>query len=123
MLVVSRNTKVIKLDWLNFEVVLIDTEKKFDFFIKRNSLENEPISQDWKCANGSCAIFDNEPEGLSYYVMVIRRKELDTVVHECVHMVHMMMDKKDIPIDYDNTEVMAYMTGWLFKEVKKNLRK
>ncbi len=123
MLVVNNKTKIIKSDWLNFEVVLLDTQEKFDYFIERNQLGNEPIADDWKCANGSCAIFDNEPEGLSYYVMVIRRKKLDTVVHECVHMVHMMMEKKGIPIDYDNTEVMAYMTGWLFKEIRKNLRK
>jgi hypothetical protein len=118
MLVVNNKTQIVKSEWLDFEVVLIDTKKKFDFFIKRNKLKNETISDDWNYYNGSCTVL--EDDGLEYFVIIIKNRRKETIVHECVHMVHMMMEKKGIPINYENTEVMAYLTGWLFKNIDRN---
>ena len=40
-----------------------------------------------------------------------------TLVHECVHATHFILNTRSIPMNMENTEVMAYHTDFVFRKL------
>ena len=98
-------------------VTVIDSRKKFYKWIEDNELENLDFADDWDTCNGS-AIALHSRERVDY-VITLKSNTLKVIVHECVHIAHFILENKGIPNDHQNSEVMAYLTDYIFGEVCK----
>lgn len=45
------------------------------------------------------------------------------IVHECVHAANRILNAVGVKADYLNDEAQTYLIDWIFKEVKKFLKK
>jgi hypothetical protein len=45
------------------------------------------------------------------------------LVHECIHVAQWILDKKWIKTGIKNTEVLAYVTDWIYNEFLKKIEK
>lgn len=50
------------------------------------------------------------------------KKDVYTIIHECVHVVHEMMKSRAIPLTHDNTEVIAYHVEHLVQAVVQRVQ-
>lgn len=50
-------------------------------------------------------------------IILYADEDINTVVHEAMHVVHKIMEHNGIPISAENTEIQAYLMGWLVKEI------
>jgi hypothetical protein len=91
---------------------------------------NVIISDDWsevpKNFNIKLEEEDLNHEGLvgevensknSYYVLLRSNTTLETIVHESIHIATNIHKCCQIGLDWDNDEVLAYLTEWIFKEI------
>lgn len=57
-------------------------------------------------------------EEAEFGLVYIRNKEdTYTIIHESIHAIHEMLHSRGVPINYENTEVVAYHTEWLVKQI------
>lgn len=54
---------------------------------------------------------------------VFKRKNLDIIAHEAVHIVNYIFEFKSVQPDVLNDETQAYLTGWAFRKIHKTIRK
>lgn len=112
---ITKDTGIVVFDWLQLEVCVVFTKQQHEFMIKENGLEDAPFADDWGNVHGSMSTLHNG--GVTSYVMVICDRNRRVITHESIHCVHHIMDEKGIPINLDNTEVMAYMTDYMVESV------
>lgn len=62
-------------------------------------------------------------QGNSEYYAVFRNRKIDiqTVVHECVHIANYIFRHNGMYGSIDDDECQAYLTSWIFKEIHKML--
>lgn len=53
-------------------------------------------------------------------IVVCVNNNINTITHEVVHVVHKIMEHNGIPINGENTEIQAYLAGWLVEEIMKD---
>ena len=99
----------------SLEVNVVFTKKQHEYMVKENKLEEQPNADDWGNVNGSMSTLYRD--GVPAYIITIVKRSRRVVVHECIHCVHHIMDEKGIPISLENTEIMAYFTGYLTESV------
>ena len=87
-----------------FEVVITDKKKHYPYQI--------PIR-----AEAICHI---EPDIAHLY---IKTKTHRVLVHESIHIGQAILNHKGIKTGYNNTEILAYVTDWIYNEVLKLLEK
>lgn len=99
------------------EVLLVHTKEQLEFLIEENGLDIDG----WDSCDGRA--LQIEQGGSAAFIIMIKSLGLNyrTLVHECVHMAQYILDYKGIPTDVDNTEVVAYLTDYLFKECLSNI--
>lgn len=85
-----------------FEVIVTDKKKNYPHIIPR-------------CE----AICHIEPDTAYLY---IKTKTHRVLVHECIHIAQAILHHKWIKTWYKNTEVLAYVTDWIYNEVLKLLK-
>ncbi len=108
---------IIIVEWLDYlEILVIHKKEDFDSFISAHKLEEESIAGDWDVTNGLACMFKSE--GIPFFVFIFSNPKTRIIVHECVHMAQSIMEEMDIPVN-SNSEVLAYMTDFLFTKVKK----
>lgn len=112
-------SKTIQL-WLG-EVLLITSRKQLREFIKTNELEGSVFDNANCGANGTFTQMEG-PDGITYFVMCLYKREQRLIVHESVHAAQFILEYKGIPIGSENTEVMAYMVENIYTLVNKALR-
>lgn len=110
-----RKNKTVTVEALNTYVIIIDNEKCLNV-LRQNKFEEDYLKGAWSC-NGHSMVLTHD--GSIYYVIVIKKKERRVVVHECVHMAHQICFHKGIPVDIDNSEIIAYLVDFLVEEVLK----
>lgn len=52
-----------------------------------------------------------------YIILFLFQKDLQAIVHECVHIVNMIFDARRIKIDYKNDEHYAYYVAYWFNQI------
>jgi hypothetical protein len=103
----------IDIDILNALVCVHTTDSISDFLLGYGKNASELIV--------ACTFFEeNDPDEK---IQVVFEKKADdcTIVHEAVHIVNMLFQKKGIYYDLDNDEIQAYMVEYIFNEIKKIL--
>ncbi len=58
-------------------------------------------------------------DGVKCALMVAKKKDLNTVAHEAVHVVNRAFQWADIHCTYEDDEIQAYSVGWLVEEFCK----
>lgn len=87
-----------------FEVFVVDKKKHFPSVIPERAL----------------AMCNIEPD-IAY--LYIKDATYSTLAHECIHIAQWILHHKWIKTGYKNTEVLAYVTDWIYNEVLKLLVK
>lgn len=100
---------------------MLITKEEFDSFVEVNAFEDEAFAEHWGTANGSSIVID--VADLPYFVLAFPARSTRTIVHECVHMAQAILGHKGVDITPETSEVMAYMTDFLFAEVSAILEK
>lgn len=104
-------------------VVVMPFNASVALFEDRNELiryhsERLGIELDLKPSGYGSAHENEDAKGVVWWSMYIPKKaNLPTIVHECSHIVDFMMDTHGVPINMENTEIRAYMLGYLFQDV------
>jgi hypothetical protein len=50
------------------------------------------------------------------YVIYLRKKNISTLAHECLHVANMILERANVKVDLDNDEAQAYLLGFLIKK-------
>lgn len=73
------------------------------------------ISEENSRCNSQGAVLCHPSAGLILYIGDTRQS--DTLVHECVHVASFILDMAGIPVTSKDDEALAYLTGYVWKEV------
>lgn len=108
-----KGSVTIEIGWLNVEVAVVFNGKQIRKLAK--ALRIPP--DDEFCTNvgrvGGMATVAYDGHGMPFFILFLPSENRRVVIHECTHMVHMLMESRGIPIVGENTEVIAYMTDHL----------
>ena len=114
----------LRISWLNERDVLVFTaQKEFEKFLKSDYAEAQ--AENLSLSAGRCGwIKSTCANKVLFYCFIDAKRATKcnyrrTVVHECVHLMHLLFDFYGIKDDRDNTETVAYFTEWLFHEINK----
>lgn len=83
-----------------FEVIVTDKKKNFP----------------WKIPKRAQAICNIHPDSAHIYIKTLTHR---VIVHECIHIAQWILNYKWIKTGYENTEVLAYVTDWIYNEILK----
>jgi hypothetical protein len=83
-----------------FEIFLVDKKKHYPSQIPERAQ----------------AIANIKPDTAYLY---IKEADYQIIAHECVHIAQGLLHYKGIKTGYKNTEVLAYVTDWIYWEVLK----
>ena len=120
MIIAPKGSKVVLVDWLNTEILIITTQAQHEEFLKLNEDAPEHFRSAWKENNGyACHV---EVSGEPSFIVLLRSRKV--LVHECVHVAEMVMESKGIRFSARNMfEVRAYMIDYVVRLVKKSLQR
>jgi len=96
-----------KLDLFSVNYVNFIITDNYEPVKKRFDLEFEVDS-----TSVACSIYDTEQNFVG--IILTEKANLDSLVHECVHIAVGIMDHANIPITEENDEVLAYLVEKLF---------
>lgn len=116
MIKIPDNTIFLNVDIFNSEVLLFTSAEQAEEFEKLNDAEGRLI----KHSPGS--YFYGKINEQIVFVIIWRDETLDTIIHECVHMAHCIMECIGSPISLVNTEMEAYLVTYLFRQAIDKLR-
>ena len=111
-MLVKPETTIITVDVYGTDVILLKTQEEIDDFIELNELSPDT----YPICNGYSAWFNHTGNGKTGFVLMSHDWSVHTLAHECVHVAHFIMKHSGIPISYKNTEVEAYLVGYLFEQ-------
>ena len=74
----------------------------------------------YQIPNRTEAICYIKPDSAYLYIKKMTHRVL---VHECIHIAQWILHHKWIKTGYKNTEILAYVTDWIYNEVLKCLKK
>lgn len=112
-----KDTPVVTIEWLNnLEFLIIHEKEQLEYILNNNpdvdrSVKGE-LADTWETSNGAVTVVTLN--GLAYHILMITLQNSRVLIHECVHAVDEMCMTKGIPVTYENTEIRAYMTDWLY---------
>lgn len=49
------------------------------------------------------------------------KKDINSLTHECVHLTYMIYDSIDVELNFENQELMSYMTGSLVEAIYEKI--
>jgi len=55
-------------------------------------------------------------------IWIEKKDNLPTIAHECVHAAQHLLNERGIEVDWDNKEVIAYLTEFYFKEFLEKMK-
>lgn len=58
-----------------------------------------------------------------HYVVAFECIDNSLIAHEVVHIVNYVFQDTGVELDIRNDEAQAYLTGWLFSEIEKIIKK
>lgn len=111
-----KGASVIGIDWLNTNVIVLHNTEQRQKLAKRLKLQEDDdfLVSDKTIGGMASCLYDN---GVPYFIIYLPDPTMGIIIHECVHMVHIIMENHGIPVCGDNTETMAYMTAHLCGQV------
>lgn len=111
----------IKVDMFGQEVLLFDSRKDIDKWLKKNPIESQ---EDFETSLDTCTGLSGAvlTEDDAHWVVYLAEKDLRTLTHECVHMAYFLLDVAGVEHDVTNHEVFAYLQDYLFGECAKALK-
>jgi hypothetical protein len=116
MIYTPLKTKTIMVDVFDIYVSVLLSQKQFEAFIEMNDIYDTRMGNlQWEAING-CYAYLLDGNAQAYYILVLRTHDIYTIIHECVHLVHSIVDHLGIPLTIQNTETIAYMTTSLCKK-------
>ena len=62
---------------------------------------------------------DSEKLDMSQWYTYITDRSDYIILHECIHIIQWLLDKKWIETGYKNTEVLAYNVDWAYRKLLK----
>ena len=111
-----RGSRVIDVDVFHCEVLVLFNQTQINQFIKINNLKSDTIGN----ADGTALQFVKDDEA-PFLVMASKGWSFSTLAHESVHIAHFILDNAGVPINMENTEIVAYLTQHLFVSVADRL--
>jgi len=107
----------IYVGWLGAEIVTLFNSKQLRKFAKAMGVHpNDQFVTDADFVGGMASIVHGK-DGYPCFTLFLPSGKRRVVIHECVHMVHMIFDSRGIPLTESNTEAIAYMTDHLCEVV------
>ena len=91
----------------------IEWQKFMDFYGCKHKLGTPGAGKYVRLYPGDCAK-DLEADSA---VMFLRNKDMGVLVHELSHHIHCTFDDKDIPVNWDTSEVFAYYMEFLLNQI------
>ena len=119
MLLKPKGSKTHRLKWLDVEFLLIPNRIVYEAFINDNNLHDEDFVNDMFTANGNCIQLMHE--GLPHFIVSLFDPDRRVLYHEALHLTHMIMEHKGIPTEAYNSEVVAYLQGYIAEWIAKKI--
>ena len=105
------------IDWLGDKVLVLIGKQLAELFEADPSIEsilNKDPCLD-PCLNG--LVVNADRDGKTYWFVVIKERSRLVIQHESIHLAQFLLDKRNIPTDVDNTEVLAYLVGFIYEKI------
>lgn len=115
---IQNKKQVVIVEPYGTEVLVICGEKERDRFLILNDDSENLFPEGSK---GSFA--DHVVDGVMFPIIYMSEELPLTLVHECVHLSHAIMNNYGIPISYDNTEVEAHLVVYLYELIFPVMKK
>jgi hypothetical protein len=118
-LVAPIGAKVVAVDWLNTEILIITSKTKYLKFLQLNRDAPEQFLKAWDENKGyACCV---GIDGIPCFIILLRDKT--SLVHECVHTAEMILEAKGINSSAKNMfEVRAYMVDYIVRLVSMAIK-
>jgi len=113
-MIYHEDSQLLHVPLIEAQFLLITSEEQYNTFIEENPDDTQDITP-WSAFNGYVARWTGK-EG-AHFVMALALPHYDVICHEATHMAHLIMEYKGIPIGIVNTEVEAYLSQFIFREV------
>lgn len=111
---IPKGLRDINVPLLRFGILLFTDREQVEKFAKLNSGLEDKLAL-WDSSLGAVSHIFNETTSQHHYIMFIRQPDHLVIVHECSHMVTMIMSYCGIECD----EMRARLMEHLFKKVCK----
>lgn len=112
-----RMAGVIAIDLFSIDVAIFRSEKARHKVLRKQGCDDLDRHSDAALAS---AHRDFTASGQVRFSMVIKPEaSLGTWAHECSHMADFILDHFHIPLGIENTEIRAYLIGYLFDNLIK----
>ena len=122
IIVYPKGSRVITFDFLHVNVLVLFNEnqiKQFSKNLPEDIAENYLYNINSSLGTMSVITLNNIP----YFVISLKDDvALNTIVHESVHAIHEICNYTGIPIELNNSETIAYMTGYLSEKIVKEIQ-
>ena len=117
----SRMRGIIRLDIFNLDVAIYDNEDTRLACLADQGCNELTRHKDAAIASASMNFTSNGSIRLSMVIKPHATKS--TWAHECVHIADFVMEYLHLPSGVENTEIRAYMVGYMFGELQNIFRK
>lgn len=98
-------------------IIKIKNEKEFNFLKKKY---DKYLPKKIKFNDYDGFVFSKSKYN-EYYVVFRKKPKLYIISHEVVHLVNQIFIEHHMELDLYNDEPQAYLNGWIFKKIYKNL--
>lgn len=79
---------------------------------------------DYEVDNYSAFTYKDSRNNVDLYrVFITKGVKTSVVVHESVHIVNFIFKNTGIELSLTNDETQAYLTGWIFEQIDKQLKR
>jgi len=109
-----KGTKTLKVDVFNSEIKLFTSVAQIEQFEKLNGCPNILL----RTVGSYYWHFDGD----EFMIMTWLDGENSTLIHESVHLAHCIMKSIGSPITFDNTELQAYLTTYIYEGFKGQIK-
>jgi len=115
--------KKVQVDVYNQEILVFGSERDFRKWMKKNPIQDqEEMEERINTCSGLAGILCTEKDGVARWFIFLEESDLSTLSHEAVHVSYMMLELVGVEHDAQNHEALAYLQGYIFKEVAQVLK-
>jgi hypothetical protein len=117
-LIAPKNSMIIPVDWLHVDILLLFTDKQRMLVASQFRADEaaQYFGQQPRMFDGMASVLYTDGS-VPYFILFIPYEERRIIIHECTHITHMIFELMGIPVETNNTEVIAYMTDFVCDKV------
>jgi hypothetical protein len=90
--------------------------------VQEHLKKDKNVKYEDKSSEGKCATVTLDNDDTFFILYVKKKRDIETLSHELIHLVFHIFDYAKIPINDENQEIFALYHDYWFRRIKKIMR-